>query len=73
MKMPKGWKEIRRSFISVANNDVLKIKNYVYSLPKNEQRKYYSLSNSLSNRFYGDTKSLSEYDLKKYNQIIKKV
>ena len=63
----------KNTYIDVPTTKVQKVKKYVYSLPKNEQRKYYSLLNSLSNRFYGNTKSLSEYDLKNYNQIIKKI
>ena len=63
----------KNTYIDVPTTKVQKVKKYVYSLPKNEQRKYYSLLNSLGNCFYGNTKSLSEYDLKKYNQIIKKI
>lgn len=60
------------TYVDVSIGEVRKVKKYVYSLPKNEQRKYYTLLNSLSNNFYGKTKSLTESERKKYNFIISK-
>ena len=63
----------KNTYIDVPTTKVQKVKKYVYSLPKNEQKKYYSLLNSLSNRFYGNAKSLTEQQVKQYNFIIKKL
>ena len=65
-KIPK-----KRQYVEVSASNVKKVKSYVFSLPKYEQRKYYSLLNSISNRFYGSTKSLTESELKLYSKIIK--
>ena len=61
-----------KKYINVPYSEVRKVKSFVYSLPKNEQKKYYSLVNSLSNTFYGSTKSLTDKELTLYKQIIKK-
>ncbi len=63
----------KNTYIDVPTTKVQKVKKYVYSLPKNEQIKYYSLLNSLSNCFYGNAKSLTEHEVKQYNSILKKV
>ncbi len=46
------------------------IKNRVYSLPKSEQRKYYSLLNKLSNNFYGNDKALNEKEFYQYRILV---
>ena len=59
-------------YVTVPYTDVRKVKSYVYSLPKNEQRKYYSLVNSISNNFYGSTKGLTDGQHKLLKSILKK-
>ena len=57
------------TYVSVSPVQVKSIKKQVYSLPKSEQRKYYSLLNKLSNNFYGADKSLNDRELKLYKQL----
>ncbi len=57
------------TYVSVSPVQVKNIKKQVYSLPKSEQRKYYSLLNKLSNNFYGADKSLNDKELKQYRQL----
>lgn len=66
-KIPK-----KKQYVEVSSANVKKVKSYVFSLPRIEQRKYYSLVDAISNRFYGSTKSLTDSELKLYNSIIKK-
>ena len=65
-KIPK-----KKQYVEVSSANVKKVKSYVFSLPRIEQRKYYSLVDAISNRFYGSTKSLTDSELKLYNSIIK--
>ena len=60
------------TYVSVSPVQVKNIKKQVYSLPKSEQRKYYSLLNKLSNNFYGNCKSLNADEFAKYNKIVGK-
>ena len=67
-KIPK-----KKKYVEVSLANVKKVKSYVFSLPKAEQRKYYSLLDSISNRFYGSTKALTDGELKLYNSIISRL
>ena len=60
------------NYVKVSSVNVKKVKSFVFSLPKKEQFKYYSLLDKLNNNFYGSTKSLSDKELNLYNKIIKK-
>lgn len=65
-KIPK-----KKQYVEVSSENVKKVKSYVFSLPLKERRKYHSMWDAISNRFYGSTKSLTDDELKLYNSIIK--
>ena len=52
------------NYVKVTSNEVSSIKKKVFSLPCEKRKQYYPLLNSLSNNFYGSTKSLSDKQLK---------
>ena len=58
------------NYIDVDVKDVRFVKNKVFSLPKEKQSQYYGLLNSLSNCFYGSCKSLTDNQLKQFNELM---
>ena len=57
------------NYINVNVSDVQRVKKKVFSLPEGKRKQYYPLLNSLSNNFYGLVKSLSDKQLKQYNEL----
>ena len=57
------------NYINVNVSDVQRVKKKVFSLPEGKRKQYYPLLNSLRNNFYGSVKSLSDKQLKQYNEL----
>ena len=57
------------NYLKVTSLEVSSIKKKVFSLPCEKRKQYYPLLNSLSNNFYGSTKSLTDKQLKQYNKL----
>ena len=60
---------LKKNYIKVLPKEVSFLKKKVFSLPIGKRKQYYSLLNSLSNNFYGSTKSLTDKQLKQYNEL----
>ena len=57
------------NYINVNVSDVVKVRKKIDKMPYSKKKQYFPLFDSLRNNFYGSVKSLSDKQLKQYNEL----